>query len=108
MTLGPARVSLSTILATRHRGQGQRPYRRSDAPPPESGRGPGALAESSRGPVGRRYGRRVGVLIDEELGGAIYIDRARHRFDFRHPAAIARASVQNHRSPFAALIFVRS
>ena len=31
-----------------------------------------------------------------------------HRFDFRHPAATASVSLQNHRSPLEVLILVRS
>ncbi len=31
----------------------------------------------------------------------------RHRFDCRHPAALASASVQNQRSPLEGEIFVR-
>jgi hypothetical protein len=46
--------------------------------------------------------------LDQGVSGAVDVEVGGHRFAFRQPAATASASVQNHCSPFAVLIFVRS
>ncbi len=50
----------------------------------------------------------VALLVNQELGAAVNVNFACHRFAFRQPAATASASVQNQRSPFYGLILVRS
>ena len=52
--------------------------------------------------------RALPVLLNESVGAPVNVNLAGRRLAFLQPAAIASASVQNHRSPFAVLIFVFS
>lgn len=47
--------------------------------------------------------RSFAVLLNERVGAAVDVDFGSHRLAFLQPAAIASASVQNHRSPICAL-----
>ncbi len=72
------------------------------------------LSESLRviqGPIGphRAFVRGViAVVFHEHLGGSVVFEVGDHRSAFRHPAASASPSEQNHCSPLARLIRVSS